>query len=299
MISTSSVVTIETPGMKREPSKSTPNVADLLNVGCGHRFHAHWTNLDLDPLDDSVIGHDITRGLPFADDQFAAVYHSHVLEHLTPTDGERLIRECYRVLRPGGVLRIVVPDLEQIARLYLEAHEVAWEQSTGANPDFEWIKLELLDQLVREQSGGQMGRYMSDGRIKNEAFVRSRLGDEFMLCRHHAQSNQDVKTFSARVSHFKRQMTRKLVGWIMGEQARDAFDEGLFRKQGEVHRWMYDRVSLRQLCESVGLEDFQVCDAVTSQIEGFSGFELDAAAGKVRKPDSLFAECIKPVGKRS
>lgn len=273
-----------------------------LNVGCGRRFHTQWTNVDLEPCDDQVVACDILHGLPFPENTFDAVYHSHVLEHLSPQDGQHLLEECYRVLKPGGVLRIVVPDLEQIAKLYLEAHQHAWTEEEREHADYDWMKLELLDQLVRDQSGGQMGQYITSERISNEEFVRSRLGDEFLQCREHAKKPEaceppQVQTFTGRIGqsvfNMRKKMTRKIVRWLMGAEAQRAFDEGLFRRQGEVHRWMYDRFSLKQVCEAVGFRDFQVCDAMTSRIDDFGRFELDAIEGKIRKPDSLFSECVK------
>ena len=84
-----------------------------LNIGCGRRYHRAWTNLDLEANEPTVIRHDVTLGVPFDEGHFDAVYHSHVLEHLRPQQGRELITECYRVLKPGGLLRIVVPDLER------------------------------------------------------------------------------------------------------------------------------------------------------------------------------------------
>src|SRR5688572_13614475 len=97
----------------------------LLNVGCGGHFHPAWTNLDLNAATPDVLKHDLREGLPFPADYFDAVYHSHVLEHLARDEASRFLAGCYRVLRPGGVLRVVVPDLEAIARLYLQTLEGA------------------------------------------------------------------------------------------------------------------------------------------------------------------------------
>ena len=154
----------------------------LLNVGCGRRFHPAWTNVDLESYDPSVSQHDITKGLPYPDDHFDAVYHSHVLEHLEPRDGENCWTNAIACSRPGGVLRIVVPNLEQIATLYLNCHKQAWSGDRGAAVNYKWMKMELLDQLVRSQSGGSMGQYMAGDEIKNSGFVRARVGDEFSRC---------------------------------------------------------------------------------------------------------------------
>ncbi|MGY4478094.1 class I SAM-dependent methyltransferase [Bradyrhizobium sp. USDA 3364] len=61
---------------------------------------------------------DLTRPLPFADGSVSAVFSAHVFEHLFPDEVERLAHEIARVLAPGGVCRIVVPDMERIVALY-------------------------------------------------------------------------------------------------------------------------------------------------------------------------------------
>jgi SAM-dependent methyltransferase len=55
---------------------------------------------------------DLTRRLPYPDGAFEAAFGSHVLEHLSPQEAEAALRELHRVLRPGGILRVVVPDLD-------------------------------------------------------------------------------------------------------------------------------------------------------------------------------------------
>lgn len=279
----------------QNPNHDSPR---LLNVGCGQRFHGQWTNIDLESVDPAVLEHDITTGLPFDDRQYDAVYHSHVLEHLDPTDGEKLLDECYRVLKPGGVLRIVVPNLEQIAMLYLDNHSAAWSGDETAAVNYNWMKLELLDQLVRGYSGGRMGKYMTSEEIKNSGFVKARVGDEFSRCQDHdsnARSKQNgLDRLRAAVTRVKTRFTRWVIRRLMGKSTLRSFDEGLFRNQGEIHRWMYDRYSLRRLCQSRGFVDFHVRSATESFIERYEKFELDALDGRVRKPDSLFVECRRP-----
>ena len=268
----------------------------MLNVGCGQRFHADWVNVDLMPAEDSVQSCDISQGLPFEDDQFDAVYHSHVLEHLTPDAGQDLLIECLRVLKPGGVIRVVVPDLEQIANLYLQKHQQAWD-GQGKSSDYQWMKLELLDQLVRSQSGGEMGRFIVEDSFEDKTFAKQRLGHELSLCDCQLRSNEESSTLISRLGgvwvEFKNKMAHRLVRWLLGREAEVALKEGLFRKQGEIHRWMYDRFSLRDLFKATGFVDFQVKRADESQIDRFVDFQLDSYEGEVRKPDSIFVEATK------
>ncbi|MBD2605362.1 methyltransferase domain-containing protein [Scytonema hofmannii FACHB-248] len=113
---------------------------DYLNLGCGDRYHPDWTNVDIVSTGGSVIAHDLTQGIPFPNASFDLVYHSHVLEHIPKTEAESFLKECYRVLRPQGVLRVVVPDLEQIAKTYLIAVEQASSGSQEWTSNYEWTE---------------------------------------------------------------------------------------------------------------------------------------------------------------
>ncbi|HLJ40209.1 MAG TPA: methyltransferase domain-containing protein [Candidatus Acidoferrales bacterium] len=71
------------------------------------------------PWDPAIFIHDVRLPLPFPPDSAEVIYSSHLLEHLYFEEAKELVRECFRVLAPGGVLRIVVPDLRAIIREYL------------------------------------------------------------------------------------------------------------------------------------------------------------------------------------
>ena len=73
---------------------------------------------------------DVRDPLPFATGSYDAIYASHLLEHLFLDDALRLLRECFRVLRPGGVLRLVVPDLKAIVREY-NGEQPFYNSTTG------------------------------------------------------------------------------------------------------------------------------------------------------------------------
>jgi len=264
----------------------------LLNVGCGAHYHSGWCNIDLVSNAPEVIKYDIRSGLPFRDNSFDAAYHSHVLEHLTPEQGEALIKECYRVLKPGGILRIVVPDLEQISRIYLEMLTKAWNGDKASEKNYEWMKLELLDQMVRHQSGGLMGPYMVDSEKDNADFVRSRIGSELNSCQSQQRSSK-APSLRNWWAHQKQRLSVKLISCLLGREKASALSEGIFRQQGEIHRWMYDRYSLKMLCNRCGFSDFHVCRANQSTIDNFPEFQLDTLHDQVRKPDSLFVECQK------
>jgi SAM-dependent methyltransferase len=284
----------------------------MLNIGCGRCYHPDWINLDLNHPDPEVLQHDVLQGIPFSDNSFDFVYHSHVLEHLSPDDGATMIRECFRVLRPGGVLRIVVPDLEQIAKLYLQQHELACQGDERAIANYDWMKLELIDQMVRRNSGGRMGQFITSPMISNPDFVISRLGNEFDQCVLASRQVSAAQSIDSKSNRFRRRLRHQITNLrkrsfqfrfnlalritrlLLGSKMQRAFEEGAFRSEGEVHRWMYDRHSLNELCKHSGFIECSARTAFESQIDGFDRFQLDSVNGKVRKPDSLFFECRKP-----
>ena len=118
----------------------------LLNLGCGNSYHSDWVNLDLLPQSPEVTQADISKGIPYPNASVDVVYHSHLLEHLNRPDSKQLIADCFRVLKPGGTLRVAVPDLEQIAKQYLLTLETAWKTpSQECLANHNWMQLELLD----------------------------------------------------------------------------------------------------------------------------------------------------------
>jgi hypothetical protein len=90
-----------------------------LHLGCGFEHKAGWTNIDLVGSKADIFW-DLRRGIPFADNSVDAIFHEHLLEHLPMRTGLSFTDDCYRALRPGGVLRVVVPDAGRLIRDYVE-----------------------------------------------------------------------------------------------------------------------------------------------------------------------------------
>ena len=132
----------------------------VLNLGCGYRTSDRCTNIDwsipvrlkgskvgrrlapmvlsgdrrreFQQMSDNVMRHDLRKGIPFEDNSVDAVYHSHVLEHIDREAVPGFLAEILRVLKPGGIHRIVVPDLESQARAYLQTLDKALNNGSGA-----------------------------------------------------------------------------------------------------------------------------------------------------------------------
>ena len=119
-----------------------------LHIGCGLNTPKGWINMDGSfnallakyplvkkilakigvvseakikvPWSKDILVHDIRKRLPFEDNSMDEIYSSHVLEHIYGDESEDLLKECFRVLSPGGVIRIMVPDLQGFVQNYLQ-----------------------------------------------------------------------------------------------------------------------------------------------------------------------------------
>jgi predicted SAM-dependent methyltransferase len=277
-----------------------------LNLGCGSRFHPDWINVDFDAAaDDSVISHDLRRGIPFPDERFDVVYHSHLLEHFSRTFALSFLRETYRVLKREGITRIAVPDLERTARAYLQAVEEAARGDERARKRYEWMIVELLDQTVRERPGGEMGSYLQQTELPDREFVIERLG---VGAREIIESGERVRREKASGAETDRQsqaralkrlrraparLRESLLKLLLGDEYA-ALELGRFRLSGDPHLWMYDRYSLAQALESVGFRDARVVGPEESLIPGWKEFHLDTEPdGTIYKPDSFYVEARK------
>lgn len=246
----------------------------MLNLGCGYYVDRNWNNIDFSLLlrlgkirglarllacfnilsderynrlkqaDPDTIVWDLRKGIPFDRDIFDVIYHSHFLEHLERRAAQVFLLECHRVLKPGGILRVVVPDLEIIVREYL---------------------------------------YRVNGLYKEPERYR-----ETELSALHEQS----------IERLFDQMVLKWPGATQKQKRAVGFLEHIVRgdadRVGERHHWMYDYYSLSRLLARVGFRDIRRMDAKTSQITGWSNFDIDVDSdGNPVKSRSLYVEATK------
>ncbi len=91
-----------------------------LQIGAGDNSIAGWLSTDIAPVSEGIVRLDATRAFPFADALFDYAYSEHMIEHLTLPDARKMVAETYRVLKPGGKVRIATPDLQVFAALCLD-----------------------------------------------------------------------------------------------------------------------------------------------------------------------------------
>jgi predicted SAM-dependent methyltransferase len=258
----------------------------LLNLCCGNRFHQEWINIDFTSSSEYVRTHNLLKGIPYPDNYFDVVYHNNALEHFQKNDGERFIQECYRVLKLQGIIRIVVPDLENIVRCYLEQLEKAVAGDKTAEYNYDWIMLEMYDQTVRNYSGGAMADYLQQEELKNEEFIFQRCGNAVKDIRKAYLSGPPIIPLKRKL----KQIVKKMLNRIVGE----AYVIGRFRLSGEIHQWMYDRFSLQRLLINTGFSNAEIKSPYESSVPDWQRYELDSNDNVIHAPNALYIEARKP-----
>jgi predicted SAM-dependent methyltransferase len=162
-----------------------------LNLGSGLRPRAGWVNVDLSEQSDLPL--DLRRPLPFGDGVADAIYSEHFFEHLSypnlddptawhhetttrPSEALSFLRECWRVLGPGGSFDIVVPDAEQIIQEYAGRHRRPFPIDSWWGPKWCDTPLHCVNYVFRQ---GRQHQYAYDeetlGRVlENVGFVNVR-----------------------------------------------------------------------------------------------------------------------------
>jgi ubiquinone/menaquinone biosynthesis C-methylase UbiE len=113
-----------------------------MNLGCGNKFFPGYLNVgfwadlgsglvykDPNGINGAVmLNHDLSQGIPAEDNSLDVIYHSHFIEHLSYQEAWAFLKECYRVLKPGGIHRAVVPDLEVWINAYNSNNKFLFEK---------------------------------------------------------------------------------------------------------------------------------------------------------------------------
>lgn len=89
-----------------------------INLGSGHWKLDGWVNVDLDAGSEPDVLANLARPLPFRDQVAWLMHTEDFIDQLELEQALQFLRECHRVLRPGGVLRVLSPDLEKLTTLY-------------------------------------------------------------------------------------------------------------------------------------------------------------------------------------
>jgi SAM-dependent methyltransferase len=254
---------------KKRPLKFLADGRAMLNVACGSKMNWRWVNLDFSLT--ARLAHHLTIAKML---NRVGVLSEARYERLLRVDPEIILwdlkkgipfpDESFDVVYSSHFLEHI--DLEAVGPFLDEVYRVLKRRGTVR------IVVPNLQALI--------GCYLS-------SVKKLESGDESVLKEHqrtvHRLFDQMVRTQSAGTS-VQRPFVRAVERLVRGGPA----------KIGELHRWMYDKYTLRDLLKSVGFTDIWECDYCTSGIEGWAEFNLDSNDnGEEYKPDSLIMEGMK------
>lgn len=173
----------------------------VLNLGCGTKTSAHPDVINIDwtvqlrirrnpflkriapfiltkerynrfnALPNNVLVHNLAKGIPFGNNSADLIYHSHLLEHLDRPIAEKFLLEVKRVLKPGGIHRIAVPDLEMACRDYM-AHIALCEKNENEIGRHDHYIEPIIEQSVRREA------YATEHLPPLRRIIESRLGGD-------------------------------------------------------------------------------------------------------------------------
>lgn len=169
-----------------------------LNLGCGTRMHRSWNNLDFSlsillsrhPAISNILRKlgvlsqeryekllrvapdaiywNLAKGIPFADDTLDIVYHSHVLEHFDRELAPEILKECFRVLKRNGIIRVVVPNLQILINKYNASVTLLQQNKSEAALEHHYQAIyDLFEQMVRREMAGTQQQRKVVRRLEN------------------------------------------------------------------------------------------------------------------------------------
>jgi len=265
-----------------------------INLACGNIYirSDDWENCDFAPESKHIRRVNLLNKFPYDDNKFDLIYSSHYVEHIPKLNIDFFLRECLRILAPGGLLRLVLPDFESIAREYLRNID------TGSFKKAEFNIVEMIDQCVRTKPGGELNDWYriasNDEELRN--YISARTGKDFSK---KIDLNFNMlkrwKKFTFR--KFKQYLEQKMVFALINLFPAWFKTFHLSKTStGEKHLWMYDFHSLSKVLYSIGFRDIVQLTATESTFHEFPIFPLDVdQEGKSRKgSESMYIEARKP-----
>lgn len=276
-----------------------------LNLACGNSYVANsdWINLDYVSSSPYVRQANLLETLPFDSNSISLVYSSHFFEHIPLHQVPSFLKECHRVLKPGGVIRLVLPDFEEMCREYLT------QLDGGDYTKAKLCVIDIVDQCVRLERGGELAKAYKqysqdlDGNDQIRAYIYSRNGQNLPL--------PSISTQSAKINKLIKLLNKPklLIGKLIYQldivriNILVSLLPKAFKEQnvslagiGERHHWLWDFYQLKHVSEEAGFDSIQRCHFNTSQITGFPFHPLDVNSdNQPRKgQQSIYLEAIKP-----
>ena len=126
-----------------------------LNLGCGEDKREGYTNVDIRKEVNPDLVHDLEKPLPFPDNSVEEIIAFDIVEHFSFHKVEEILRDWFRVLKPGGVIHIRCPDMEAIAEKVILSGKFGWKEISwyvygGQDYEFNYHKAGFTKRTLKE-----------------------------------------------------------------------------------------------------------------------------------------------------
>lgn len=127
-----------------------------LNIGSGRDIRADYVNVDHRQIDGVDVIADV-RSLPFEKASLDEIYASHVIEHFTEKDAKDILVYWFSLLKKGGVIRVIVPNIDVMAREYAKGN-ITWSalhsvilggQDYASDHHFNQFSLDSMEDMIK------------------------------------------------------------------------------------------------------------------------------------------------------
>ncbi|MEQ1620724.1 MAG: methyltransferase domain-containing protein [Methylococcales bacterium] len=265
-----------------------------INIACGDSYIEGWRNFDYSPRSELVQQANLLGRLPLADNEAQVVYSSHFLEHIPVKQVANFLAECFRITQSGGRLRLVLPDLEELCRNYLQYRD------QGQHDQADFLLMEMLDQCVRIQAGGELEVFYNqllntDSNTDMVEFVKHRTGHTVAPLA--PPSGSRLQRFLQNPAKLITKLEQLYIKSILILLPSAFVQQNVsLATVGERHAWNYDFHTVQKLLQKAGFAEVYKVTASSSAIPDFPFHPLDVDVdGKPRKGiGSMYIEALKP-----
>ena len=267
------------------------------NFGCGPIFsEIGFDNYDYYGIPGKIKKLDLTKPLNIPDDSYKFCYSSHCLEHISYKQVIEFLKEIYRILKPKGIVRIVVPDFESLVKEYIFILKKVKDSKSAKEDDkrnkinLQFIVDLILDDLTKEDIYG-----LKDQRLASGYYDSKYVKEVSSLL------NNGEEIIDKEVLRGSKLFLRKLKTFIKTKNKLNIIKNKIFfsfvkdpRKNGFAHKWIWDEMQLFYVLQDIGFSSIKRHDFNTSDLEDWHKFKLDS--NKINQPLhplSLYIEASK------
>jgi predicted SAM-dependent methyltransferase len=270
---------------------------NYINIACGNSYLTNWVNLDYAPHSTAVQKANLLDRLPIKNNSADVVYSSHFIEHIPHQRIDSFFAECFRITKPQGKIRLVLPDFQELCTTYINNRH----NSEHTKADF--LILEIIDQCTRSITGGELGAYYEKLQASPQenkdiiAYVKSRTGHIIQEKNNRKKSKNTIKNIITNPKIILYQIEKWYYQLVI------KFLPKAFQQQnisltaiGEKHAWMYDFYTIKDLLSKAGFTDVTRMTAYSSSIFEFPCKPLDVTEDETPRKgaESMYIEAMKP-----